>query len=356
MILSTRLLRRAVVSALTVGLVAAGSASVAGAATASKGQPKLPAATLNGSGSTLTETFLQQVIAEFKTAQPNVTVNYGAGGSGKGRQDFVGGVTQFGASDAPYGAGEALPKMSFTYIPTIVSPITVSYNLSGVKGLKLDAPTVAGIFDGTTTMWNAPAIKNLNPKVSLPSEKITICRRSDSSGTTQDFTTYLQSAAGPAWTLGEGPTVNWPASAVGNNGNPAVASCVSSTPGGVGYIDFADATGTGLKLALVKNASGVFVPPSVATATAALVGVKLNPDLTYNPLNTKNKAGYPITAPTWLLVYTVQPNAAIGNALKAFLTYIQDNSTKIAPQVGYAAIPSSFQKAALSAIAKIQVG
>ena len=102
MILRTRLLRRAVVSALTLGLVAAGSAGVAGAATAQKGQPKLPAATLNGSGSTLTEAFLQQVIVEFKTVQPNMTMNYGAGGSGKGRQDFANQVTQFGASDAPY--------------------------------------------------------------------------------------------------------------------------------------------------------------------------------------------------------------------------------------------------------------
>src|SRR5271165_2426711 len=108
MILNTRLLRRAVVSALTVGLVAAGSASIAGAATASKSEPKLPAATLNGSGSTLTLAFLQQVIAQYKTVQPNITVNYGAGGSGKGRQDFASMVTQFGASDAPYGAGQAL--------------------------------------------------------------------------------------------------------------------------------------------------------------------------------------------------------------------------------------------------------
>jgi len=356
MILRTRLLRRAVVSTLTLGLVAAGSAGIAGAATVQKGQPKLPAATLNGSGSTLTTAFLQQVIAEFKTVQPNITVNYGAGGSGKGRQDFVAGVVQFGASDAPYGAGQALPSKPFDYIPTIVSPVAVTFNVSGVKSLKLDAPTIAGIFDGTTTTWNDPTIKALNPKVNLPSQKITICRRSDSSGTTQNFTTYLTLAAGPKWTLGEGPTVNWPASAVGNNGNTAVASCVKSTAGGVGYNDFSDAQAAALKMASVKNASGAYIAPSVATATAALVGVKLLPDLTYNPLNTKAKGGYPITSPTWLLVYSTQSDAATGNAVKAFLTYIEDNSTKLAPQVGYAPIPSSFQKAALSAIAKIQVG
>ena len=180
--------------------------------------------------------------------------------------------------------------------------MTVSYNL-GVKGLKLSPTTIADIFDGTTTTWNDPTIAADNPKLKLPSTKITICRRSDSSGTTQNFTTYLQAAAGAKWTLGEGPTVNWPASSTGNNGSPAVAQCVASTSGGVGYIDYSDAKAANLKFAAVKNASGQFIPPSIATATAALVGVKLNPDLTYNPLNTKNKGGYPITSPTWLLVY-----------------------------------------------------
>ncbi len=106
----------------------------------------------------------------------------------------------------------------------------------------------------------------------------------------------------------------------------------------------------------MKNASGQYIAPSISSATAALVGVPLNPNLTYNPINTKNKTGYPITSPTWLLVYSTQPTPAVGNAVKAFLTYIEDNSTKLAPQVDYAPIPSSYQKAALSAIAKIQVG
>jgi phosphate transport system substrate-binding protein len=356
MILRTRLLRMAMVPALALGL-AAGSAGIASATTTQKGQPKLAAATLNGSGSTLTQAFLQLIIQQFKTVQPNVTVNYGAGGSGKGRQDFANQVVQFAGSDAPYSASGTQPPAPFDYIPTIVSPVTVSYKLSGVSKLQLTADTIAGIFSGAITTWNDPAIKGDNPKANLPSTKITICRRSDSSGTTQNFTTYLQTAAPTKWTLGAAATVSWPAGSVGNNGSTAVATCVAGTDGAVGYIDFSDAKATkGISFASVKNASGVFIPPSVASATAALVGVKLNPDLTYNPLNTKNKAGYPITSPTWLLVYSTQPNAAVGNALKAFLTYIQDNSTKLAPQVDYAPIPPSFQKAALSAIAKIQVG
>jgi len=350
--LRTRLKRRAVVPALALGHVA-GVAGGAGAT--APAAPKLPPATLNGSGSTLTQTFLQAAIVSFKKVQPNITINYGAGGSGAGRTAFANQVVQFGASDAPYAASAQQPAGPFDYIPTIVSPIAVTYNLSGVKTLKLVPDTIAGIFDGAITTWSDPSIKATNPGVNLPSTGIQICRRSDSSGTTQNFTTYLQ-AASTLWKLGEGATVNWPASSVGGNGNTAVAQCVKTTPGAVGYNDFADAKAAGLKFASVKNLSGVYVVPSIASATTALVGVKLNPDLTYNPLNTKNKAGYPITSPTWLLVYQTQSNAAVGNALKAFLTFIEDNSTKLAPVVNYAPIASSYQKAALSAIAKIQVG
>jgi phosphate transport system substrate-binding protein len=354
MILRTRLARRVAVPALALGLVAAGSAGVASATTGQKGQPKLGAATLNGSGSTLTAAFLQATIAAFKTAQPNVTVNYAGGGSGKGRTDFANGVVQFAGTDAPYAAGAA-PSKPFDYIPTIVSPVTVSYNLSGVKSLQLSADTIAGLFNGTITTWNDPAVKADNPKANLPSTKVTIARRSDSSGTTQNFTTYLQ-AASTKWSLGAGATVNWPASSVGGNGSTAVATNVKNTDGAVGYVDFSDAKAAGLKFASVKNSSGQFIAPSVKSATQALVGVKPNADLTYSPLNTKNKAGYPITSPTYLLVSSTQSDAAVGNALKAFLTYIEDNSNKLGPAVDYAPIPSAFQKSALSAIAKIQVG
>jgi phosphate transport system substrate-binding protein len=351
MTLRTRLMR-VVVPLTALGLVA-GMAGGAGATTAAA--PKLPPATLNGSGSTLTQTFLEASIVGFKKVQPNITVNYAGGGSGAGRTAFASQVVQYAGSDAPYAANVQQPAGPFDYIPTIVSPITVSYNVSGVKSLKLVPDTIAGIFDGSITTWNDPSIKATNPGETLPSTGIQICRRSDSSGTTQNFTTYLQ-AASPQWKLGEGATVNWPASSVGNNGSTAVATCVKTTPGAVGYIDYSDAKAAGLKFAAVKNASGAYVPPTIASATAALVGVKLNPDLTYNPLNTKNKAGYPITSPTWLLVYQTQPNAAVGNAVKAFLTFIEDNSTKLAPAVGYAPVSAAFQKAALSAIAKIQVG
>ena len=126
------------------------------------------------------------------------------------------------------------------YFPVFLGPITVSYNLSGVSNLKLDATTLADIFGGKITSWNNPAIAALNPGVSLPSTPITTAVRSDSSGTTQNFSLYLQKAAGSAWTLGSSSTIKWPSSARAGNGNPGVAQIIKSTPGAIGYVDYAD--------------------------------------------------------------------------------------------------------------------
>lgn len=355
MILRTRFVRWTCVFAVAIGL-AVGTAGAAGATATRAGQPKLASATLNGSGSTFAQAFIQAMIQGFKPGQPNVTINYGAGGSGKGRQDFADQVVQYAGTDAPYSATGAQPKGAFDYIPTVTAPITVSYNLPGVKGVTLSADTIAGIFEGQITTWNDPAIKADNPKVNLPSTKITIARRSDSSGTTQDFTTYLQLASPTKWTLGAGATVAWPASSVGGNGNGGVSQVVKGTEGAIGYVDFSDAKAAGLVFASVKNSSGQAIKPSLPAATAALTGLKLNPDLTYNPLNTKAKNGYPITAPTYILVYQSQSDANVAKALKAWLTFVETTGQKLASQVNYAPLPPAFTKAALNAINKIQGG
>ena len=170
---------------------------------------ELAAATINGSGATFPQGYYDECREAFNELQPNITVNYPnpGGGSGKGRQEFADQVTQWGASDAPYPSAD-LAKIkggSFLYVPTVTAPITVSYNLSGVtKPLKFTAATMAKIFQGDITTWNDAAIAADNPGVKLPSTKITIARRSDSSGTTQNFTGYLTKAAGSVWKLGHG--------------------------------------------------------------------------------------------------------------------------------------------------------
>src|SRR5215831_6708289 len=218
--------------------------------------------TLNGSGSTFQLTFQQTAIQSFKSIQPNMTVNYGGGGSGKGRTDLASNVVQFAGSDtAPIPSEEVANFKGKTvlYFPVIIGPITVSYNLSGIKsGLKLDGPTLGGIFQGKITKWNDSKIAALNPGVNLPSTAITIARRSDSSGTTQNFTEFLVESA-KNWKLGSDSTIKWPATSRGGNGNGGVAQIVKSTDGAVGYVDYADAKASGLSFASVKNKDGKYI-------------------------------------------------------------------------------------------------
>ena len=153
--------------------------------------------TLNGSGSTLQLVYQQAAISAFKAVQSGMTVNYGAGGSGKGRTDLASGVVNYAGSDSPIPAKETANFKGKTvlYYPILIAPITVSYNLSGLsKPLQLSGPVIANIFSGKITKWNDSAIAADNPGVTLPSTAITVAVRSDSSGTTQNFSQFLMEA------------------------------------------------------------------------------------------------------------------------------------------------------------------
>src|SRR4249919_3122018 len=255
---------------VTMGLsLSACSSSSSGSSSGSSGSGL--SGTLNGSGSTFQLTFQQTAIQSFKSTQPGITVNYGGGGSGKGRTDLASGTVQYAGSDSPIPAEEkaGFKGKTVLYFPNVVGPITVSYNLPGVKALKLDAPVIANIFQAKITKWNDPAIKSINPGVSLPSTAVTIARRSDSSGTTSNFSNFLVQGAPGVWKLGTGSTINWPANSRGGNGNGGVAQIVKSTAGAIGYVDYADAKASGLTFASVKNKAGDYVAPSLSAATAA---------------------------------------------------------------------------------------
>jgi phosphate transport system substrate-binding protein len=283
-----------------------------------------------------------------------VTINYQGNGSGAGRTDFVNGVVDFAGTDALYKATDPQPPKPFLYFPTVVAPITVSYNLSGVK-LKLSPETAAKIFSGAVTTWDDAAIKTDNPSAKLPSTTITVVHRSDSSGTTANFTSWLTKAAPTDWTLGSGSTVSWGASTQGATGNSGVAKLVKDTDGAVGYVDFSDANASDLTFASIKNSSGKFITPSLASASAAAQGATVNPDLTFDPLNATGAAAYPITSPTWIIVYTDQTDANKGAAVKAFLNYIYGDGQKLASSVDYAPLPKALLKSAKAQVTKIVV-
>lgn len=322
----------------------------------SEGQ--LPTTTLNGSGSTFAAPYYETIDEMFQTdAQPDVTVNYNAVGSGQGQTDLQGGLTDFAGSDSLV-KDEDVSKFKggdFLYFPTVAAPITVSYNLSGVDELQLSAPTIAKIFATEIKTWDDDAIKADNPGVDLPSTSITVVHRSDGSGTTAQFTQYLTVAAPSDWTLGTDKTVNWPATTIGAEKNAGVADKIKSTNGAIGYVDYSDAKAVGLKFANVENPDGEYVEPTLETAAAALEGATLNADLTFDPLNAKGADAYPITSPTYIIVYAQQADAAQGRALKAYLEYVLGPGQDQAASVDFAKLPSSLLEKARAQIDEIQV-
>ncbi|HVW35299.1 MAG TPA: phosphate ABC transporter substrate-binding protein PstS [Acidimicrobiia bacterium] len=318
-------------------------------------ETQLPAATLNASGSTFVQPFLEQVIAAFSAKHPGVTINYGGGGSGKGRTDLQTGVVDFAGSDGLVKPEDVSKyKGPFLYFPTVAAPITVSYHLDGVEDLQLSPATVAKIFQRQIKTWNAAEIKADNPAVKLPPTAITVVHRSDGSGTTEQFTKFLE-AATPAWTLDSGSTVNWPADTQAGNGNSGVAQIVNGTNGAIGYVDFSDAKATNLKFAKVKNKAGNFVEATLAAASAALANITVNPDLTYSSVWADGADAYPITAPTWIIAYTNQTDKARGAALKAFLEYLYRDGQGMATSVNYAELPGSLKDKAVAQIDQLVI-
>lgn len=333
-----------------------GSATTTGDGTATTKAAALAAAQLNGSGSTFQKVFVEASIEGFAKKQSAITINYGGGGSGKGRTDLQGGLVDYAGTDSLVkDEDKAKFKGEFVYVPTVSAPITVSYNVPGVDKLVLDADTTAKIFQRQIKKWDDPAVKALNPSATLPSLDIVVAHRSDGSGTTEQFTKYLVAAAPSTWTLKSGSTVEWPADTQAGNGNAGVADIVKSQSGAVGYVDLADANTKALKKASLKNASGETVEPTLAAVTKALEGVALNPDNTYNPLNSKSSGAYPIAAPTWVVVYKNQTDKAKGAALKSFLTFMLTDGQKLAEENDYAALPAVFVTAAKATVDAIVV-
>ncbi len=311
--------------------------------------------TLNSSGSTFQLVFQQSAISAFKSVQPGMTVNYGGGGSGKGRTDLASGTVNFAGSDSPIPPAETANFKGKTvlYFPVVTGPITLSYNLSGVSKLQLTPTVIADIFQGKIKTWNDPAIKAVNPGVTLPSTPIVLAVRSDSSGTTQNFSLFLQDAVPSVWKLGSSSTITWPSTAHAGNGNGGVAQIVKSTPGAIGYVDYATAKASGLSYASVQNKSGTYVAPSPSAASAAAAGAKVATNLTFAAVWSGDATAYPITYQSWDLVYQTQPNANDAKMLKAYIGYLLGDGQKLLPSLGYAPLPASIDQQAVAQLSKI---
>jgi phosphate transport system substrate-binding protein len=357
-----------VAMALSLAACSSSSSSTPAASTSSGSGSSAPASgssssaaaasgTINAAGSTFQTNFQQAAIAAFKSTNPSITVNYDPVGSGTGRADLYKSTVLFAGSDSPIPSKEAseVPAgKTVLYFPVQIGPIAIAYNLPGIKGLKLDATVLAQIFQGQITTWNNSAITALNPGLSLPSTTITLATRSDSSGTTANFSQYLVDAAGSAWKLGTSSTIKWPSTARAGDGGSGLAQIVKTTTGAIGYVDFSTATASGLSAASIKNSAGDYVAPSSASAAAAATHVTPSADLTFLTADEPGAASYPIAYQSWDLVYAVQPNATDAALLKAYLGYLlSPTGQALLTPLNLTPLPTSIDSAAVAQLSKI---
>src|SRR3954449_153098 len=323
-------------ASLAVLLAACGSGdSASGGGGSSSGGAKL-SGRINGAGATFPLPVYQEWAARLKDDK-GLTINYQGIGSGGGIAQFTAGTVDFGATDSAMEDEEiaaAKKKGDPVHIPSVFGAVTVSYNVDGVeKGLKLDGKTVADIFLGKITKWNDPAIAQGNSDAKLPSSDITVCHRSDESGTTKLFTTFL-AAYSPEWKNGPGvdKTVKWP-TGTGAKGNDGVAACVKQNDGSVGYVEQAYALANSFTFADLKNKAGNFVAPDLPSTSAAGEGLKIPSNLEISTIDSPNPKAYPITALTFLLAWQDQCKAGISPAkaklVKAWLQYAETDGQKV---------------------------
>jgi phosphate transport system substrate-binding protein len=359
---TSRLIRLAIPAVVVATLAAACSSSKSSSSSAASGASTTAAAkvsgTLNGSGSTFQQAYNQVAIQAFQQANSGATINYQGKGSGAGQTDLANQVVEFAGSDVPVPSASlsSFKGGSILYFPTVLGPITVSYNVSGVSNLKLSADTIAQIFSLKITNWNDPAIA-ADGNSGLPNLPITVVHRSDSSGTTANFTAFLVAAGGTNWTLGTGKTINWAGNTVAGSGNSGVASAIKGKSGAIGYVDYSDAKAAGLVWASIKNQAGDYVNANLAGASAAASNATVNSNLTYNPIWAPGADSYPITSPTYIITYTKYSSAGTVALLQAFLNYIlSSEGQKLAGTVDFAALPTGLDQKAAAQVSQIATG
>ena len=315
--------------------------SKAAAASASSG------ADLTGAGATFPYPIYSRWISQY-AAKTGVKVNYQNIGSGGGIKQLSEETVDFGASDAPMSDSDmAKAKGGAVYhIPTVVGVVGIGYNVPGLtQPLKLTGPVLADIYLGKIKRWNDSRIAGLNPGVTLPAADILVVHRTEGSGTTFIFSDYLSSVS-PAWKAGpgKGKELNWP-TGLGAKGNEGVAGQVKQTPGAIGYIELAYITQNKITAAELQNASGKFVAPSAASATAAAAAAvekfPASTDYRVSIVNSPGADTYPITSFTWLLVYQHMADAAKAKKLADFIRWSLTDGQKDVSSLDYAPLPQA---------------
>jgi len=310
---------------------------------------------LSGAGATFPAPLYQRWAVEYNQQVPSIKVNYQSIGSGAGVKNFLQGVVDFGASDAAMTDEEiAKSPRGAVLIPATAGSVVLAYNLEGVPQLNLTRAALAGIFLGTITKWNDPAIVAANPDIPLPGTSINVAYRSDGSGTTFVFTQHL-AAISPEFDeeVGFDKSVTFPVG-VGGKGNEGVTALIKQRSGTIGYIEFGYAEQNKLSVASVENKSGNFVAPTPESGAAALASVELPDNLRVWPVDPAAPEAYPITTFSWLLLYQKYDDAAKLKALKDFVTYGLTEGQSFAVELGYIPLPEPVVAKANAALASIE--
>jgi phosphate transport system substrate-binding protein len=344
------------------GSAGSDDSSDGGSTSASTAAVTCASGSLKGEGSSAQTNAITQWITDYQTKCSGATVAYNPTGSGAGRKNFIAGQVDFAGSDAALSAAE-LPTAATRCggapaidLPMVVGPISIAYKLNGVKDLTLTASLVANIFQGKITKWNDAAIKTANPKATLPSTDIKVFFRSDDSGTTQNFETYLAAAAPADYTAT--PAQKWSGSVgEGKTGSAGVQQGVQATEGGIGYMEYSFAQNGNLSSAKIDTGSGTGVElndvsagKAVASATVVGTGADLALKLDYA---TKAAGAYPIVLVTYEVVCTKGLAASQSALVKSFLTYVAGAGQKSLVSLGYAPLPAELLTKVQAAVAAL---
>ena len=347
------------------GLTACGSDSTTSSGGSSSASPSIAncaTGNINAAGSSAQKNAIDTWVANYQQACAGSTINYQSVGSGAGIQSFNQGSIAFAGSDSALkvpdeqnAANKRCSGGQAINLPMVAGPIAVAYNLSGVSGLILDAPTMADIFATKITKWNDPAIAKENPCASLPDTTITPVHRSDSSGTSANFTDFLSQAAPSDWSYGS--VEDWPIkSGEGASGTSGVIQAVGAGDGTIGYADNSQAGSLG-KVSVIVG--GKATAPSAAAAAAVLSqsspvgGSRPATDLAVSVNRTPTGSGvYPVILVSYQIFCQKQSSSTTAATLKAFETYVvsSEGQQAAAKQAGSAPLPSDVAAKALTAI------
>ena len=299
-------------------------------------------AILSGAGATFPSPLYRKWIDVYQTAT-QTRISYTETGSSGGIRLLKDRQVDFGATDAFLSDDEmAFAGNGILHVPTCLGAVAVICHLPGKPIVQLSGTLAADIFTGRANQWNDPRIVEENPHTAMPALPITVVHRSDGSGTTFIFTDYLAKTSAP-WrkSIGRGKRVPW-ATGIGVEGNPGVADLVKRIPGAIGYVSLNYAQKNSLPVARIKNRSGRYIEPTAETVSAAAHKALPN-DMRLMLTDTSAPAGYPISAFTYLIVYTEQAYAnrslIQANALNQFLWWVIHDGQKYTRQMFYAPLP-----------------